>query len=156
MNESEQIELAKAYVALSNAHKLEFVLPMFADKAVYHSSHVGEFKGREALPEVSMNGASRWPIDLDASWPSFCMPTLSAPPRSSVATKLWPTRSSFRRSATFSRTSGAYDRALAYSLVPGRPSVSSPAWRSDSTPRRPTTGRMVFSTRDGSILFASS
>ena len=65
MNESEQIELAKAYVALSNAHRLEFILPMFADKAVYHSSYVGEFKGRSAIGEMMADFFSRFP---DVHW----------------------------------------------------------------------------------------
>ena len=65
MNESEKIELAKAYVALSNAHRLEFILHMFADKAVYRSSYVGEFKGRNAIGEMMADFFSRFP---DVRW----------------------------------------------------------------------------------------
>jgi hypothetical protein len=65
MNESEQIESAKAYVALSNAHRLEFILPMFADGATYHSPHVGEFIGRNAIGEMMADFFSRFP---DVRW----------------------------------------------------------------------------------------
>ena len=65
MNESEQIELAKAYVALSNAHRLDYILPMFADEAIYHSSYVGEFKGRNAIGEMMADFFSRFP---DVRW----------------------------------------------------------------------------------------
>ncbi|MDH3316127.1 MAG: nuclear transport factor 2 family protein [Gammaproteobacteria bacterium] len=65
MNETEQIELAKAYVALSNAHRLELILQMFADKATYQSPHVGEFKGRDAIGEMMADFFSRFP---DVRW----------------------------------------------------------------------------------------
>jgi hypothetical protein len=65
MSETERIELAKAYVALSNAHRLEFILPMFADKATYHSPHVGEFEGRDAIGEMMANFFARFP---DVRW----------------------------------------------------------------------------------------
>ena len=45
MTDHESIELAKAYVALSNAHRIELILPMFAPEAVYSSSAVGKFSG---------------------------------------------------------------------------------------------------------------
>ncbi len=65
MNQTEQIELAKAYVALSNAHRLELILRMFTDKATYHSPHVGEFKGREAIGAMMAEFFSRFP---DVHW----------------------------------------------------------------------------------------
>jgi nuclear transport factor 2 (NTF2) superfamily protein len=49
MTELESIELARAYVALSNAHRVELILPMFAADAVYTSSAVGEFIGANAI-----------------------------------------------------------------------------------------------------------
>ncbi len=52
MNDLEQIDLAKAYVALSNAHRLEFIVPMFAHGGMYRSSNVGEFKGRKAIDRL--------------------------------------------------------------------------------------------------------
>ena len=65
MNASERIELAKAYVALSNAHRLALILPMFADQATYHSPHVGEFKGKAAIGEMMADFFSRFP---DVHW----------------------------------------------------------------------------------------
>ena len=48
-NRSEYIELAKAYVALSNAHQLDLVFTMFTETAQYQSSTVGEFHGKSAI-----------------------------------------------------------------------------------------------------------
>ena len=52
-NRSEYLELARAYVALSNAHQLDLVFTMFAESAQYQSSTVGEFHGKAAI-EVMM------------------------------------------------------------------------------------------------------
>lgn len=49
MTDIELIELAKAYVALSNSHRVDLILPMFAAGAVYSSSNAGEFRGRAAI-----------------------------------------------------------------------------------------------------------
>ena len=49
LNKSELVELTRAYVALSNAHQLQFVFPMFDENATYLSAYVGEFKGREEI-----------------------------------------------------------------------------------------------------------
>ena len=57
----EQIELAKAYVALSNAHALDFILLMFSDSANYRSSSVGEFTGRKAIGEMMGGFFKRFP-----------------------------------------------------------------------------------------------
>ena len=65
MNTIERIELAKAYVALSNAHRLDLILPMFADRATYLSPHVGEFKGRTAIGEMMAGFFARFP---DVHW----------------------------------------------------------------------------------------
>ena len=65
VTEFEKIELAKAYVALSNAHKLEFVLPMFVDEASYHSPNVGVFNGRSAIEEMMTDFFSKFP---DVYW----------------------------------------------------------------------------------------
>ena len=65
LSESEKIELAKAYVALSNAHKLDLILPMFADGASYHSPHVGVFDGRPAIRDMMSGFFSRFP---DVYW----------------------------------------------------------------------------------------
>ena len=52
MTETERIELAKAYVALSNAHRVDLIVPMFADDAVYWSTNVGEFRGARSIGEI--------------------------------------------------------------------------------------------------------
>ncbi len=65
MNDLEQIDLAKAYVALSNAHRHEFIVPMFAHGGMYRSSNVGEFKGRKAIGEMMNDFFSRFP---DVRW----------------------------------------------------------------------------------------
>ena len=65
MNASEQIEMAKAYVALSNAHRLEFILPLLAEQAVYHSAYVGTFEGRPAIGEMMTGFFARFP---DGYW----------------------------------------------------------------------------------------
>ena len=65
MNESEEIEFVKAYVALSNAHRLTLILPMFAEEAVYRSSYVGEFDGRGAIGDMMGDFFSRFP---DVCW----------------------------------------------------------------------------------------
>lgn len=49
MGNAEQIELAKAYVALSNAHRIELISPMLAASAVYESDNVGRHAGRDAI-----------------------------------------------------------------------------------------------------------
>ncbi len=48
-NRSEYLELAKAYVALSNAHQLEVVFAMLTESAQYQSSTVGEYHGKSAI-----------------------------------------------------------------------------------------------------------
>jgi SnoaL-like domain len=65
VNEREKIELAKAYVALSNAHKLEFVVPMFAVNAIYQSPNIGVFNGRGAIGGMMTSFFSRFP---DVFW----------------------------------------------------------------------------------------
>ena len=52
---SEYLELAKAYVALSNAHQLDLVFSMFDESAQYQSSTVGEYYGKSAI-EAMMVG----------------------------------------------------------------------------------------------------
>jgi hypothetical protein len=65
MNTLEQIELAKAYVALSNAHRLEFILPLFAEQALYDSTFVGAFTGRSAIHSMMADFFARFP---DVYW----------------------------------------------------------------------------------------
>ena len=65
MTELESIELAKAYVALSNAHRVELILPMLAAEAVYTSSVVGEFSGPIAISNMMQGFFARYP---DVFW----------------------------------------------------------------------------------------
>ncbi len=65
MNETEKVELAKAYVALSNAHRLSLILPMFAGDATYLSSSLGKYSGRTAIGEMMGGFFSRFP---DVHW----------------------------------------------------------------------------------------
>lgn len=65
MKESENIDMAKAYVALSNAHRIELIVPMFVDNATYQSSSVGKFEGRGAIREMMENFFARFP---DVRW----------------------------------------------------------------------------------------
>ncbi len=52
MTDSELIELARAYVALSNSHRVDLILSMFAAGASYSSSAVGEHRGRAAIGDM--------------------------------------------------------------------------------------------------------
>lgn len=65
MQPDEQIELAKAYVALSNAHVLRLVRPLFSAQAVYVSANVGEFVGEEAIHSMMVGFFSTFP---DVHW----------------------------------------------------------------------------------------
>jgi hypothetical protein len=65
MNESEQIELAKAYVALSNAHCVEFILPLFTKSTHYHSTYVGELEGKDVIGAMMADYFLRFP---DVYW----------------------------------------------------------------------------------------
>ncbi len=49
MTETEWTEMARAYIALSNAHKLEQILSLFEDDATYYSDYVGSFEGKAAI-----------------------------------------------------------------------------------------------------------
>ena len=52
MTQTELIELARAYVALSNAHRIDLVLSMFAAGARYTSSAAGDYRGRAAIGDM--------------------------------------------------------------------------------------------------------
>jgi hypothetical protein len=65
MTKIESIELARAYVALSNSHRVELILPMFASGAVYTSSVVGEFIGPIAIGGMMQAFFARYP---DVFW----------------------------------------------------------------------------------------
>ena len=65
MTEIEATELAHAYVALSNAHRVDLIGPMFAEDAVYYSSAVGEYQGVDAISEMMRAFFARYP---DVFW----------------------------------------------------------------------------------------
>ena len=65
MTTVERIALAKAYVALSNAHRSDLIRPLFAANAVYRSSAVGEFRGVDAIVDMMSGFFARYP---DVSW----------------------------------------------------------------------------------------
>jgi hypothetical protein len=66
--ETEKIELAKAYVALSNSHQLDLIIPLFTAGAKYHSPNVGTFEGTEAIKEMMAGFFQRFP---DANWSAW-------------------------------------------------------------------------------------
>ena len=65
MTDTELIELARAYVALSNSHRVDLIMPMFATGARYSSCAVGEHRGRAAIGDMMHGFFSRYP---DAHW----------------------------------------------------------------------------------------
>ncbi len=65
MTEIETIELARAYVALSNAHRVELIAPMFSATAVYTSSAVGEFTGSDEIEKMMRGFFTSYP---DVFW----------------------------------------------------------------------------------------
>ena len=52
MTDTELIELARAYIALSNSHRIHVILPMFATGARYTSAALGEFRGQAAIGDM--------------------------------------------------------------------------------------------------------
>lgn len=65
MSPAEQIALARAYVALSNAHRVDFILPMLADTVTYHSVNVGRFEGGGAIGDMMTGFFARF---SDVAW----------------------------------------------------------------------------------------
>jgi len=65
MTDTELIELAKAYVALSNSHRIDLIMPMFAAGARYSSSAVGEYRGRATIGDMMHDFFYKYP---DAHW----------------------------------------------------------------------------------------
>jgi hypothetical protein len=65
MTDTEAIELARAYVALSNAHRTDLILPLFTGDAVYRSSAVGEHRGAAAIIAMMQVFFAGYP---DAYW----------------------------------------------------------------------------------------
>jgi len=65
MTDTELIELAKAYVALSNSHRIDLILPMFTAGAGYSSTTVGEHRGRATIGDMMHGFFNKYP---DAHW----------------------------------------------------------------------------------------
>lgn len=59
------IELARAYVALSNAHRPALIATMFDANSCYHSAALGQFNGVEAIIEMMTAFFQRYP---DVHW----------------------------------------------------------------------------------------
>lgn len=59
MTDNELIELARAYVALSNAHRVDLIMPMFAAGAGYSSNRVGDHRGRATIGDMMHGFFSR-------------------------------------------------------------------------------------------------
>ena len=65
MTDTELIELARAYVALSNSHRIDLIMPMFAAGASYSSDAVGDHRGSAAIGDMMHGFFARYP---DAHW----------------------------------------------------------------------------------------
>lgn len=65
MTNIEQVEAAKAYVALSNAHRLEWISPMLDENVSYYSALLGDFQGKASIIEMMTSFFSKIP---DVSW----------------------------------------------------------------------------------------
>ena len=52
MTETERVEMTRAYIALSNAHRLEQTLSLFEEDATYYSDYVGSFDGKAAIARM--------------------------------------------------------------------------------------------------------
>jgi len=61
MTDTELIELAKAYVALSNSHRIDLIMPMFATGARYTTTTGGIFRGRAAIGDMTKSFFKRYP-----------------------------------------------------------------------------------------------
>ncbi|MCP4391894.1 MAG: nuclear transport factor 2 family protein [Gammaproteobacteria bacterium] len=61
MTDTELIELAKAYVALSNSHRIDLIMPMFAAGARYTTTTGGVFRGRAAIGDMTKGFFKRYP-----------------------------------------------------------------------------------------------
>jgi len=63
MTDNELIEITRAYVALSNAHRVDLIMPMFSAGALYLSSTAGEHRGRAAIGDM-MHGFFDHHVDV--------------------------------------------------------------------------------------------
>ena len=65
MQDDELIELAKAYVALSNAHRAALIAMMFDARSSYHSAALGQFNGVDSIIDMMTGFFQRYP---DVRW----------------------------------------------------------------------------------------
>ena len=65
MTDTELIEMARAYVALANAHRVDLILSLFAAGASYSSNALGNFRGRAAIGDAMHGFFAKYP---DVSW----------------------------------------------------------------------------------------
>lgn len=65
MTDSELIALAKAYLELSNSHRVDLIMPMFAAGARYTSNVMGEHRGRATIGDMMHGFFNKYP---DAYW----------------------------------------------------------------------------------------
>ncbi|WBA81257.1 nuclear transport factor 2 family protein [Endozoicomonas sp. GU-1] len=65
MTNDEQIEAARAYIALSNAHRLDWISQMFDESASYYSAFLGDFQGKAAILDMMTAFFSKIP---DVNW----------------------------------------------------------------------------------------
>ena len=65
MTDTELMELAKAYIALSNSHRVDLILHMFSTGALYSSTAIGEYHGRAAIGDVMHGYFAKHP---DVHW----------------------------------------------------------------------------------------
>ncbi len=61
MKDTELIELAKAYVALSNSHRIDLIMSMFATGTRYTTATGGVFRGRAAIGDMTHSFFKRYP-----------------------------------------------------------------------------------------------
>ena len=59
------LEMTKAYIALSNTHRLDLVFGLIADDAVYESANVGEHHGKPAIKTMMQQFFDQFP---DVIW----------------------------------------------------------------------------------------
>ncbi|WP_257296957.1 nuclear transport factor 2 family protein [Endozoicomonas sp. YOMI1] len=65
MTNDEQIEAARAYIALCNAHRLDWISAMLDESASYYSAFLGDFQGKTAILDMMTTFFSKIP---DVNW----------------------------------------------------------------------------------------
>ncbi len=65
MTRNEYIAMAQAYVALSNAHRIDLISPLFDDLPRYRSTAMGSYQGIGEISAMMLGFFNRYP---DACW----------------------------------------------------------------------------------------